>query len=119
MQKYHRRATGGKNQDFHTAIGQAIASEVWGTTSTFGNGFPTVRAFPGPLPDGADGIEFTTDVPPTPGSSTPHEVYWKLHQASPLVEEREGGSFAAIKVKILKARYTTLKSLQPRCEWPE
>ncbi|MBZ4157065.1 hypothetical protein JYG50_25505, partial [Escherichia fergusonii] len=80
--------------------------EIWGAVSVYGNAFPTVRAFPGPLPEGKDGIEFSTSVPPTPGSSTPREVYWKLHEQSPEVGKSLDGNFARIKATIRKVRYT-------------
>jgi hypothetical protein len=37
---------------------------------------PSVKAYPGPLPDGASGIEFVTSIAPTPGASTPSVVKW-------------------------------------------
>lgn len=114
---YHRLATGGKNQDLHTALDQVSSSEIWGALSIYGNYFPTVRACPGPLPDGKDGIEFSTSVPPTRGASTPAEVHWKLHKQSPLVQSSDNGEFARISVLMRVVRYTKERSLKPRCEW--
>ncbi|WP_050881224.1 hypothetical protein [Burkholderia pseudomallei] len=114
---YHRLATGNKNQDFHTALDQVSSCEVWGAVSVYGSLFPTVRAFPGPLPDGKDGIEFSTSVPPSRGSSTKTEVYWKLHEESPQVESSEDGDFARIGATIRVVRYTKEVNLKPRCEW--
>jgi hypothetical protein len=117
MKTYHRIATGNHNQDFHTVISQAMSGEIWGAVSTFGSLFPTVRAIPGALPDDKDGIEFTTAISPTKGSSTPGETYWKLHPESPHVQGRKGGEFAAIGATILKVRYRSVTSLNPRFEW--
>jgi hypothetical protein len=114
---YHRLATGGKNQDFHTALDQVSTREIWGARSMFGSAFPTVRAFRGPLPAGKDGIEFSTPVPPTGGASTPAEVYWKLHDQSPQVQSSDDGDFARISATIRVVRYTKETNLKPRCEW--
>lgn len=114
---FHRVATGDEKQDFRTVISQVATSEVWGTTAMYGNGFPSVRAMKGGLPDDADGIEFETDVLPTPWSETPREVYWKLHKDSDWVEACDGGDFACIRVVIRKVRYTKESSLKPNFEW--
>lgn len=112
---YHRKATGNENQDFYTAISQVSSGEIWGGLALYGSAFPTVRAFPGPLPEGRDGVEFETDVPPSPGSPR-SEVYWKLHASSPQVLAADG-DFARIPVKIRKVRYAREANLKPRCEW--
>jgi hypothetical protein len=114
---YHRLATSQKNQDFHTVLDQVSSREIWGTYSMYGSGIPTVRAFRGPLPAGKDGIEFSTSIPPTPNSSTPTEVYWKLHEQSPKVLPSKDGDFARISATIRLIRYTSEASLLPRCEW--
>lgn len=65
-----------------------------------------MQAFDGPLPDGARGIEFTTDVVPkrqghvTPGTRA--EVRWRSGQ--PGVETRDvgGTDFAVISCTVTK-----------------
>ncbi|MFA1684265.1 hypothetical protein [Achromobacter dolens] len=114
---YHRVATGSESQDLHTALDQVSTKEIWGKVSMYGSRFPTVRAMRGPLPEGKDGIQFCTSVPPTRGSSTPREVYWKLHEQSPQVLGSEDGEFARIKARILLVRYSDQKNLLPRCDW--
>lgn len=114
---FHRVATGNHKQDFHTVICQVQTGEIWGKQAMYGNDHPVVRAMPGPLKDGADGIEFETDVKPTPFCETPSEVYWHLHADSPWVQSRQNGTFACIAVKIRKVRYTKAESLKPRFEW--
>lgn len=116
-QIYHRIATGREGQDLHTALDQVVSKEIWGKVSMYGNGYPSVRALYGPLPDGEDGIEFCTSVPPTRGCSTPREAYWKLHEQSPHVHASEDGEFARIKATILRVRYSAQKTLMPRCDW--
>jgi hypothetical protein len=49
--------------------GQLCGGPAWGSS------IPSVKAYDGPLPGGASGIEFTTTVPPTPGSP-PGLVKW-------------------------------------------
>jgi len=118
LRTFHRQATGKLNQDFKTVVSQVGTKEIWGgKDSMYGNGFPSVRAFLGPLPDGKDGIEFQTTVLPTPGGETKTEVYWAYHKQSDWVESREGEEFAAIRVDILKVRYTKELNLQPNVEW--
>lgn len=82
----------------------------------YSSNFPTVRAFPGPLPEGRDGVEFETDVPPTKGSP-PSEKYWKLTEGCDSRIEMPLEDFASISVKIRKVRYSKQVNLQPRCEW--
>lgn len=50
--------------------GQVCGRPAWGSS------FPTVKAYPGPLPAGASGIEFSTTIAPTPGGSTPSMTKW-------------------------------------------
>jgi hypothetical protein len=42
---------------------QEASGEIWGRTP-FGSSWPQVQAYAGPLPDGASGVEFMTDVRP-------------------------------------------------------
>jgi hypothetical protein len=114
---YHRLATGKQNQDFHTALCQVTSGEIWGKRAFNGGGFACVRAFPGPLPEGKDGVEFSTSVPPTRGASTPKETYWKLHEQSPEVMSAQDDEFARIKATIRQVRYSSATNLKPRCEW--
>lgn len=117
---FYRLATGQKNQDFYTALCQVASNEIWGGLSMYGNGFLQVRAFRGELPDGEDGVEFSTSIPPTRGCEIPGvrgEVYWKLHEQSPGVLASDDGDFARISATIRKVRYTKDVHLKPRCEW--
>lgn len=93
------------------------SSEIWGQRAFNGTAFACVRAFPGPLPAGKDGVEFSTLVPPTRGASTPREIYWKLHDQSPGVMSAQDGDFARIKATIRRVRYSSLANIKPRCEW--
>jgi hypothetical protein len=42
--------------------------------AAWGSHIPSVKAYPGPLPPGESGIEFTTSV--APGRSTPSMIKW-------------------------------------------
>lgn len=70
---YHRLES--PTQTPADAARQAASGELWGRAprTSF---IPAAQAFRGPLPLGARGIEFTTDVPPDAGSP-PREAYWR------------------------------------------
>jgi hypothetical protein len=114
---YHRVPTGRSNQNLLTAFKQTDSKQVWGGLSTYGNLYPTVRAFFGPLPDGWDGVEFETDVAPSKGCSTPREAFWKLGVGTPGVVLAADGSSAAIPVRLRKVRYTSSTSLGAGVDW--
>jgi len=44
---------------------QEESGEIWGRASRWGTGEPVVQAWNGPLPEGARGVEFFTNAPPT------------------------------------------------------
>jgi hypothetical protein len=67
--------------------------------SAWGSHIPTVKAYPGHLPPADSGIEFSTPVAPTPGSSTPSMVKW--YQGTPGVISG-GPGLVCIPVSILK-----------------
>jgi hypothetical protein len=75
--------------------------EIWGATprNIFQSDIPKVKAYEGPLPAGAVGIEFETEVPPDNGH-VPGKPTWS---ATP---ERPGvmcdGDYAKIKVHVLR-----------------
>jgi hypothetical protein len=70
--------------------------EIWGGSANWG-GPPRVQAHSGPLPKGASGIEFYTDVAPDP--DTPKQwSYWTAPRAG--VREEDG--FAKICCTITK-----------------
>lgn len=102
MRKYgpfHR-----KEATFQTARDaqrQAQSGEIWGSTPKNGGAWPTVQAYPGPLP-ARRGIEFTTDIGHQPGSS-PIEIRWYLG-ITPGVEERSdsaGNVYACITAEVV------------------
>ena len=81
---YHRLAS--PTQTGETAAKQQQSGEVWGKGSRQaggGAGIPAVKAYDGPLPDGKQGVEFTTPVAPTSGSR-PGQSNW--YQGSPGVK---------------------------------
>jgi hypothetical protein len=94
-QVYHRVET--RTQTPATAARQVQSMEVWGRARKNGGAFPSVHAYWGPLPPGANGIEFTTNVPPTHPS--PSMAVW-VHGYHPDIALRQNGAdvFAAIPV---------------------
>lgn len=64
----------GATQDRATTNAQLASRELWGKANRGANQ-PSVDAWVGPLPAGRDGIEFWTDVPPSPGSP-PDRARW-------------------------------------------
>lgn len=70
--------------------------EIWGRPPYNGN-IPAVQAYVGPLPEGARGIEFRTNVPPNRGSH-PRNPYWIGPRSGVEVDDE----FAKIKVVVTK-----------------
>jgi hypothetical protein len=69
-----------------TAALQESSGEIWGHSAQ-GSDIPSVKAYNGPLPEGARGIEFTTDTPPTPtGMIKPGQIA-QWYSGSPGVED--------------------------------
>jgi len=101
---YHRKV-GGRNQTLDTALRQIHTREIWGGLSANNQAAFAVKALRGPLPSNTDGVEFETDVAPTPGCSTPAEIFW-YNDGTPGVSLASDGNHAAIPVKIRLVRYT-------------
>lgn len=77
----------------------AQSGELWGqpAQNIFRSDIPKVKAYLGPLPEGASGVEFTADVAPDPGS-VPGKPTWSGPRPGVEVE----GDFARIKITVLK-----------------
>ncbi len=77
------------------------SGELWGAPprNIFQSNIPKVKAYRGELPDGLQGIQFETEIPPDIGS-VPHTPTWSG------VPARAGvifeGGFAKIKVHVIK-----------------
>jgi hypothetical protein len=65
---------------------------------------PSVKAYRGPLPVGAEGIEFTTTVAPSPGDH-PALVFWHKGTEGVLLSYEEGQEFAMIPVRVTRFVY--------------
>jgi hypothetical protein len=76
------------------------SNEVWGK-EPLGSATPQVQAHVGNLPAGCRGIEFVTEVKPSPGTPD-HEARWRPGTHG--VWEEDG--FAKIKVKVLRNTQT-------------
>jgi hypothetical protein len=69
---FHRKQS--LSQPPEMAALQELSGEMWGRAPRFGI-FPAVKAYGGPLPGGARGIEFYTNVQPDP-FQLPHMPKW-------------------------------------------
>lgn len=94
LRVYHRLES--PTQTPADAALQVGSGEVWGRAA-LSSFIPKVKAYPGPLPPGARGIESTTDVPPDPGSAR-KRVDWSGPRPGVAVE----GDVARITVVVTK-----------------
>jgi hypothetical protein len=103
---YHRIES--STQSSADAKAQQASGEIWGkaaNTSTI----PTVKAYRGTLPPNTRGIEFTTNISPTPGTGSPYEANWypcltNIIPCSPGVRviQSSGIDFAIVSVVVTK-----------------
>ena len=93
---YHRLES--PTQTRADAQRQQISGELWGRPA-WGSGIASVKAYRGPLPAGARGIEFVTPVAPSRGRGTPHEARWYI--GDPGVAENAQG-YAVIPITVTK-----------------
>lgn len=91
---YHRKES--PTQTAADAALQEATGEIWGSVP-FGGVRPVAQAYRGPLPSGARGIEFTTDVAPDP-QTPPSRARW----SGPRQGVRVEGGFAKIDVTVIK-----------------
>ena len=89
----------GSTQDDATTRKQLASGEVWGGANR-GSDTPSVDAWDGPLPAGRHGIEFYTDVPPSPGSPSQRARWLGPRQGVSI-----SGGWAKIPVTITRARF--------------
>jgi len=91
---YHRLES--PTQTSADAQKQQASQEIWGRPPRFSE-IPAVQAYTGPLPGGAKGIEFETDVPPDRGSPR-GQAYWRGPRPGVVVDQ----DVAKIKVTIIR-----------------
>jgi hypothetical protein len=89
----------GSTQDDDTIRKQKASQEVWGKANR-GSFHPSVDAYRGNLPANRHGIEFYTDVEPTPGSP-PGKARWLGPRRGVRIE----GDWAKIAVNITVWRF--------------
>ena len=83
---------------------QELSREVWGRPAR-GSGQPSVKAYPGSLPQ-RRGVEFTTAIEPMPGSA-PNEARWYWEWCAGVeLRQKSGEDYASIGV-------TTFHNMQP------
>jgi hypothetical protein len=85
---FHRVQTPTHQTALH-ADEQVRSREIWGRPHRIGGAIPCVKAYAGPLPTGTNGVEFTTNVPPT--HSHPGMVLW-VHGYHPAIDLRQKGA---------------------------
>jgi hypothetical protein len=96
MGPYHRLKS--PTQTLADTQRQEATGRICGKTHR-GGSVPSVKAYVGPLPAGAEGVEFTTDVPPFPGTA-PHLALWR--RGSPGVEDFEDEDMVCIRIAMMK-----------------
>ncbi len=115
----YRRLESG-TQSLEAAAMQEASGEIWGrpAQNTFASDFPKAKAYEGPLPEGARGVEFATDVPPDSGHKPGIPTWGSLRGMTdvegvvrPGVVVEDG--FAKIKVEILKNTQTPTAPTAP------
>jgi hypothetical protein len=98
---YHRIHT--PSQTEQTARLQFASGQVWGREAKWSS-LLSVKAYRGPLPPTDEGIEFYTDVQPSPGQH-PSDVFWYAGTHGVTVAPIDGRDFAIITVRITTYRY--------------
>jgi hypothetical protein len=68
-----------------------------------GGSVPSVKAYVGPLPEGARGVEFVTDIPPLTGTA-PHLALWRKGSHG---VENASDDLVCIPVSVTKNTQTT------------
>jgi hypothetical protein len=101
MPVYHRLES--ESQTPETAAAQQASGEIWGgaARNVLASDIPKVKAYGGPLPDGARGVEFVTEVPPDPGQ-VPGKPTWTGPRRGVRLED----GFAKIAVTVTKNTQT-------------
>jgi hypothetical protein len=89
----------GSTQDDATTRAQCTSGEIWGRANRGAND-PSVDAWRGQLPAGRHGVEFYTDVVPSPGSP-PDRARWRGPRPGVRIE----GQWAKITATITDARF--------------
>ena len=96
---YHRLASPSQPADI--AALQGASGEIWGSYNRDMMGgrasFPSVDAYVGPLPQGARGVEFVTDVSPDP-HTPPWLARWTGPRDGVIIE----GDYAKIRVEVTR-----------------
>ncbi|HQY76421.1 MAG TPA: hypothetical protein PLT54_06770 [Rhodoferax sp.] len=115
MTIYYRGEWGQKKQTAEIAISQVHTGEIWGQVSR-NSGVPAIKAKPGVLPLGTNGVEFETDIPPD--DIGPAEVFWypNVNTAKGL-KMSDDEKFAQMSVTFRRVRYTTGDILQNGVDW--
>lgn len=98
---YHRLRS--PTQTLVTANEQVQSQRILGRAARWSSRL-SVKAYRGPLPPNAEGIEFETPVAPSPGSH-PTTVYWYEGTAGVTVINHKGDDFDMINVTVRRHVY--------------
>jgi hypothetical protein len=90
----HRKKSPTQSDD--VAILQETSGQIWGAVPRGGD-WPTVQAYPRPLPEGQQGIEFDTEIDPYP-SGTPEELRWYYPLTAGITQTTSNGKEYAVLV---------------------
>jgi len=85
-----------ETQTAQVALKQQQQGEIWGAPA-WGSETPKVKAYVGELPDGKNGVEFTTDTPPDRGCP-PGQAFW----SGPRDGVEVTGNYARIRVTVTR-----------------
>jgi hypothetical protein len=100
MKTYHRLNS--STQTKEDAIRQQASMRIEGfpARNTSQSDIPKAKAYEGPLPEGAEGVEFTTEVDPDSGSR-PGQPCWSGPRIGVTVE----GDLASLEIKSIRVFY--------------
>jgi hypothetical protein len=98
QKQYHRLESPTHTKE--TALLQEQSQELWGKPAR-GSGLLSVKAYRGPLPKIARGIDAATDLAPHKGSGSPNDARWYFPDTpGTFLRKKNGIDFAAIKAKV-------------------
>lgn len=104
LEKIYHRIDNPRTQTPEDVEKMRTSGQLWGKVPMGGTS-PTVQAYEGPLPEGIDGFEFTTQVAPDKdsGSGQPGgQVRWSGEGEGMKAFESEGKDMVSIPIEIIK-----------------
>jgi hypothetical protein len=96
-ERHFHRLENDFTQTGQDARAQEESHELWGHVPRYGYLDPVVQAYDGPLPKGARGVEFVTDVEPD-ADSAPGRADWRGPRKGVVIE----GDVAKLRIRVIK-----------------